>query len=83
MSDKVLLGEAELDDVQGGLMKFSGGSMIMTYTHNDGTITKYPITNGDVVAAYRRSLALHAEYINQEDYILEILQKEGIVGDQI
>ncbi len=83
MSDKVLLGEAELDNVQGGMMKFSGGNMIMTYTHNDGTITKYPITNGDSQAAYDRCLILHAQYHNQEDYILEILQKEGIVGEQI
>ncbi len=83
MSEKVILNENELDDVQGGMMKFSGGNMIMTYTHSDGTVTKYPITNGDVIAAYKRSCILHAEYINQEDYILQVLQSEGIVGSQL
>ncbi len=83
MSNKIELNESELDNVQGGMMKFSGGNMIMTYTHNDGTVTKYPITNGDCVAAYKRSCLLHAEYINQEDYILSVLQAEGIVGQQL
>ncbi len=83
MNEKSVLNEMELENVQGGMMKFSGGNMIMTYTHNDGSVTKYPITNGDCLAAYRRSLALHSEYINQEDYILSILQQEGIVGDQL
>ncbi len=83
MNEKSVLNEMELENVQGGMMKFSGGNMIMTYTHNDGSVTKYPITNGDSLAAYRRSLALHSEYINQEDYILSILQQEGIVGDQL
>jgi hypothetical protein len=83
MSDKVVLNEELLDDVQGGMMKWSGGSMTMTYTHRDGSVTKYPVTNGDIIAAYRRSNALHSEYINQEEYILEILQQEGIVGQEI
>ena len=64
-------------------MKFSKGTMTMTYTHNDGTVTKYPITSGDALAAYDRCLVLHKQYHNQEDYILEILQKEGIVGQQL
>ncbi len=83
MSDKIALNESELEGVQGGMMVFSGGNMIMTYTHNDGSITQYNITNGDVVAANDRSLILHAQYHNQEDYILKILQEEGIVGEQI
>lgn len=84
MSDKVVLNEEELDDVLGGTMKFYGKDMIMKYVHNDGSVTKYPITNGNVVAAYQRSLALHSEYVlDQEDLILEILQKEGIVGQQL
>ncbi len=83
MDKKIALNECELDDVQGGLLKFSGGNMIMTYTHNDGTVTKYPITNGDALAAHKRSLALHMEYINQEDLIVKILQEEGYVGAQL
>ena len=84
MADKVVLSEDELDNVQGGTMRFGNKSMIMTYTHNDGSVTKYPITNGDALAAYQRSLQLHSQYVmNQEDLILEILQKEGIVGQEI
>lgn len=83
MNEKSVLNEMELENVQGGMMEFCGGNMIMVYTHKDGSVTKYPITNGDCLAAYRRSLALHSEYINQEDYILSILQQEGIVGDQL
>ena len=83
MNDKIVLSDTELENVQGGWLQFNGGDMIMVYTHNDGTITKYPITNGDALAAYRRSLALHSEYINQEDYIVELLQKEGIIGQQL
>lgn len=84
MSDKVVLDEKDLEDVQGGTMRFSSGDMIMSYTHNDGSITFYPITNGDALAAYRRSLELHGQYVlDQEDLILDILQKEGIVGQQL
>lgn len=83
MSEKIALNEMELEDVQGGMMKFCGGNMVMVYTHKDGTVTRYPITNGDYIAAYRRSLALHSEFLNQEDHILQILQQEGIVGEQL
>jgi hypothetical protein len=83
MSEKVALNESELENVQGGFMMFYGGNMVMVYTHSDGTKTRYPITNGDAVAANDRCLILHTQYHNQEDRILEILQKEGIVGQEL
>ena len=85
MNDKMILSEDELEDVQGGMFRWSRAKMTMTYTHNDGTVTCYPILSDDAWTAYSRSSILHAqqENYNREDRILEILQQEGLVGQEI
>lgn len=83
MSEKVVLKESELENVQGGFMKFCGGDMVMVYTHADGTVTYYPILSSSAQEANKRSLILHAEYYNQEDLILKMLQDEGVIGQQL
>ena len=82
MSEKVMLNEEELGDVQAGYMKFCGGNNVLVYTQKDGSKKRYTI-NGNVWDAYKRNLALRIDHLDQEDYILEVLQKEGYVGQEI
>ncbi len=81
MSDKRELNEMELEGIQGGMMEWSGGNNVLTYTNADGVVTKYQV-NGDCYAAFQRSSVLHSQSV-PEDEILSILQSEGMVGSQL
>ncbi len=78
---KVVLNDAELEEVHAGMMTFYGGNNVLRYEHADGTLTRHQIL-GDWNQAYKRSCILHAD-TNDEDYILYVLQQEGYIGEQL
>ncbi len=81
MDEKFELNESELDTVQGGMMTIHGKSKVMEYLQPDGTTVNYSVL-GDSYATYKRCMALHNDY-DDEDYILSVLQNEGYIGSRI
>ncbi len=71
------LSDQELKTIVGGLMDFNPRTMIMTYTHDDGSVTMHPILDYD--KAWMMSNDLHARSC-REDMILEMLQSAGYIG---
>jgi len=74
---KVMLNEQELEQVVGGFMLFNNQTMILTYTHEDGSVTTHKILNYD--KAWELSNTMHAQNY-REDSILKKLKKMGYVG---
>lgn len=71
------LSEQELDQIVGGLMNFNPQTMVMTYTHEDGTVTTHPILNYD--KAWVMCNDLHAQNY-REDTILKKMRAAGYIG---
>lgn len=76
-SEKKILNDQEVEQVVGGLMDFNPSTMILTYTHEDNSVTKHPILNYD--KAWEMSNQLHAQNY-REDTILKKLKSAGYVG---
>ena len=71
------LNNQELEQVAGGLFDFNPATMIMTYTHADGSVTEHPIL--DYKEAWKMSNDLHGQNY-REDTILKKMQQAGYIG---
>ena len=71
------LKDRELEQVVGGLFVFNPQTMIMTYTHEDGSVTEHPILKYD--EAWKMSNDLHGQNY-REDTILKKMKQAGYIG---
>ena len=79
MSDnKVFLNDDQLDEVVGGLFKWHKKSMVMDYSHKDGSVTKHKIL--DFQKAWERSNILHSQMIDEDAILKDLVSKGYIQG---
>lgn len=77
MSERRILNDQEVENVTGGFMAYNNQTMILTYTHADGTVTTHPILDYD--KAWELSNTMHAQNY-REDTILKRLKNKGYIG---
>ena len=79
MSDnKMHLDDDQLDEVVGGLFRWHKKSLVMDYTHSDGTVTKHKIL--DYAQAWERSNILHSQHMDEDQILQDLIAKGYIQG---
>lgn len=79
MSDKkIILDDDQLDEVVGGLFIWHKKSLVLDYTHDDGTVTKHKIL--DYTKAWERSNILHAQHMDEDKILQDLISKGYIQG---
>lgn len=77
MAERRALSDQEIENVAGGYMSFNNETMILTYTHEDGSVTTHEIL--DYNAAWGLSNEMHAQNY-REDSILKKMKAKGYIA---
>lgn len=77
MGERRALNDQEIENVNGGFMSFNNQTMILTYEHENGSVTHHKIL--DYNAAWELSNTLHAQNY-REDTILKKMKQKGYIA---
>lgn len=77
-ANRTLINEEDLENVVGGFFHWHKKSLVLDYTHEDGSITYHKVL--DYAKGWELSNNLHAKHVPEDEILQQLIDAKYIAG---